>query len=113
MALPNMAYTFDRDRMPTPLQHLIDDHGLGPDTTREPAYDEWVRLVNKVQDDTEAQTQKAQLMATNYSIHFHAWGQAEMLELLSALQRRYAQPFEVEAIVKRDYEMICILRKCA
>ena len=51
-------------------------------------------------------------MATNYSIHFHAWGQIEMLDLLSALKQRYTQPFEVEAIVKRDYEMICILRKC-
>jgi hypothetical protein len=51
------------------------------------------------------------LFRRSESIHFHAWGQAEMLELLTALQRRYALPFEVEAIVKRDYEMICVLRK--
>jgi predicted SAM-dependent methyltransferase len=113
MAMPNMMRTFDCDRAPTPLQHLIDDHENGPSATRDSAYDEWVRKVNKVEDEAEAQRQKKHLMETNYSIHFHAWRQTEMLELLLALHRRYELPFDIEVIRSQGIEVIIILRKHA
>jgi ubiquinone/menaquinone biosynthesis C-methylase UbiE len=112
MALPDKRFTFDRDRPVTPIQHLVRDFEQGPAWSKQAHFEEWVRLVEKVAPDSVAQ-RVAQLIAEDYSIHFHAWTQAEMLEMLHAAQTIVGLHFDIELCLKHRDEFIFILRKVA
>ncbi len=45
MAIPDMRFTFDKNRARTPLAHLIRDHEQGGESSRREHYREWVTLV--------------------------------------------------------------------
>jgi predicted SAM-dependent methyltransferase len=109
LAVPDKRFTFDRDRPVTPLDHLVADHQAGPQRSRRHHVEEWVRLVEKVTDPKQAAERVRLVLSFDYSIHYHVWTQAEFLELLAAVQK--ALPVEIELFLKRDHEMIAILRK--
>jgi len=111
LSIPDKRYTFDRDRPVTKLAHLIKDYSEGPDWSRKPAFEEYVRFVDKIKDETEAQKKVAHYLAMDYSIHYHVWTEIEMLELLVFLNQNLKIPFFVELVVKNDIEVIMILRK--
>lgn len=109
LAVPDKRYTFDVDRPPTTIEHLMRDFQEGPDWSRLSHYEEWTRLVRKVRDPERAERDVQDLMAKRASIHFHVFTQTELLDLLLALKRMW--PFDVELLFKRDNEVLCILRK--
>lgn len=109
LTVPDQRYTFDRDRPVTPLEHLWADHRDGPQRSLREHYNEWVRLVEKVNDAAAAQRRTEELMRQSFSIHFHVWTQNELLELLAALKK--VVTFELEVFLKRKYEVIMVLRK--
>lgn len=109
LALPDKRYTFDVDRPVTSLEHLMKDYEEGPDWSKRNHFEEWTRLVNKVQDDAEAEKQITQLMNSGYSIHFHVWTQTAMLELILSLKE--SLDFELELFLKSGSEIIFILKK--
>src|SRR5438093_12218189 len=109
LAIPDKRYTFDKDRPVTPMEHLMRDFQEGPAWSRRPHYEEWTRLVNRVADGAHLEREIEDLMAKRAPIHFHVWTQAELLDLVSRLQRMWA--FEVELMFKRDNEVLFILRK--
>lgn len=111
LAVPDKRYTFDRDRPVTPLAHLLEDHQYGPERSRQQHFEEWVRLVNKVEGPSKVEATTKELMEKDYSIHFHVWTQAEFLEFVHAVQRMLA--FEIEVFLKHEHEMIMVLRKTA
>jgi GT2 family glycosyltransferase/SAM-dependent methyltransferase len=108
LAVPDKRYTFDRHRPVTTLEHLIRDHEEGPEWSKLAHFEEWATLA----DDENIKGRSAQeLIDFDYSIHFHVWTQAEVLELFAAMKTRYAMPFDVEAVVKNVMEVIIVLRK--
>jgi len=109
LALPDKRCCFDSDRPVTSLEHVLRDHTEGPEWSRRGHFEEWARLVNKVEDvDTEIE----RLMSIDYSIHYHVWTPLEMLELILALRKLTA--FEIELFFEHDgVEVIFILRKPA
>jgi ubiquinone/menaquinone biosynthesis C-methylase UbiE len=109
LAIPDKRCSFDVDRPVTPLEHLLRDYHEGPQWSRRQHFDEWTRLVNKIIDDDEAERQAAANMEMDYSIHYHVWTQAEMLELLVALRRM--SRFEMEIALMHESEVIFVLRK--
>jgi ubiquinone/menaquinone biosynthesis C-methylase UbiE len=109
LAIPDKRNSFDAERSVTTLEHLMRDYHEGPAWSRRQHFEEWTRLVNKVQDDAAAETEIAQNMAIDYSIHYHVWTQSEMLELLVAFRKMVS--FEVELCLKNGPEVIFILRK--
>lgn len=109
LALPDKRLTFDRERPVTPLSHLIKDYEDGPQGSRKVHFEEWVRFVNCVDGQEQVSEQAKQLMALDYSIHYHVWTQHEMLELLTYLRQRHA--FDIEVMVRSKNEVIFILRK--
>jgi len=109
LAIPDKRNSFDAERPVTTLEHLMRDYHEGPAWSRRQHFEEWTRLVNKVQDDAAAETEIAQNMAIDYSIHYHVWTQSEMLELLVAFRKMVS--FEVELCLKNGPEVIFILRK--
>jgi SAM-dependent methyltransferase len=109
LAIPDKRHSFDVDRPSTPLAHLMRDYEEGPAWSRRQHFEEWTRLVNKVQDDAAAEIEIAQNMCMDYSIHFHVWTQADMFEFIVALRRMAS--FEVEVSLRHETEAIFILRK--
>ncbi len=113
LSVPDKRYTFDSGRPVTPIGHLFEDYERGPDWSRRGHFEEWVRLVDKVEDGAGAAERVEKLLGMDYSIHFHVWTQAEMFELLGALRRRLALDFDVEFFLKQGNECIFILTKNA
>lgn len=111
LAIPDKRFIFDIDRPVTPLDHLLKDYTEGPEWSKAQHYEEFVKLVGKVQNDAEVEKQTSRLIDIDYSIHFHVWTQAEMCELISALNRRLALHFDMELFLKNGTECIFILRK--
>lgn len=111
LSIPDKRYTFDRDRPVTAIDHIIKDFDEGPDWSRKPAFEEYVKYVDKVSDEAEAKKKVAHYMAIDYSIHYHAWTEIEMVELIMFLKRKLEIPFMVELVIKNDIEVIMILRK--
>ena len=109
MAVPDMRYTFDRDRPVTSLDHLIRDYTSGTEWSMHSHFEEWSRLVNKV-PEAQIAASVERLTSINYSIHFHVWTQAEFLELLLYCRKNYFT-FELELLQKNGIEFITILRK--
>jgi predicted SAM-dependent methyltransferase len=109
LTVPDKRYTFDRDRPVTALEHLRADHDGGAELSRREHLSEYVRLVLKAEDPEEIDREVEHLLATDYSIHYHVWTQAELMELLLELRRSVA--FEVEIFLRRAYEVVMVLRK--
>lgn len=111
LKIPDKRFTFDRERPLTTLQHVWDDHELGPECHRREHFEEYVRFVHHVTDDAEVQRQAQMLMDQDFSIHYHVWTQQEFLELLLSIRQPIG--FEIESFCMNRHEMICVLRKDA
>jgi len=112
LAVPDKRHSFDRERPVTPLEHLWRDHREGPGWSRRAHYEEWVRVVHRVEDEAWALNRVEHLMASGYSIHFHVWTQRELLELLTSLTREPGFELELELFVAGE-EHVAVLRKRA
>jgi SAM-dependent methyltransferase len=118
-AVPDMRYTFDHRRPPTPLDHMITDHERGPERSRAEHYDEWTRLVvdedapspDSSEYDGWAVEKARKLEADAYSIHMHVWTQAEFLRLILDCRDRFEDAFDVEAAARQGIEFVVVLRK--
>lgn len=113
LAVPDKRFTFDVDRPVTPLEHILRDFDEGGDWSRRRHFEEWARLVNKMEDAAEVEKRVDELMGIDYSIHFHVWTQLEMFEFVLALNRKLGLRFDVEAFFKNGEECIFILKKTA
>jgi SAM-dependent methyltransferase len=109
LAVPDKRFSFDVDRPCTTIEHLMRDFSEGPEWSKRQHFEEWSRLVNKRTDEREIEQEVAHLLDMDYSIHFHVWGAAELLEVVVALQRLVR--FELELFLRNGPESIVILRK--
>ena len=110
LAIPDKRCCFDSDRPVTSLAHLLRDHAEGPEWSRAQHFEEWARLVNRASGEADVEKQVAELMRTNYSIHFHVWTPFEMLEFVLALRKMIE--FEIELCLMHDgVEVIFVFRK--
>jgi predicted SAM-dependent methyltransferase len=113
MATPDKRFTFDKCRTVTPLSHLQNDYAGCPDMTKEQHFGEFVRGMNDFHQQglTEAKMQKntRDLLAQDYSIHYHVWTAASWLEFLVSL--RPLLDFEVEVFLHNGLETDTVLRK--
>jgi SAM-dependent methyltransferase len=108
LALPDKRATFDRDRPVTDLEHLIRDHQEGPEWSRRLHFEEWARLVDKVEDPSG---HAERLLDSGYSIHFHVWTPSSFLGFLSYCGEELSLPFELEAFQRDTHEFVAVLRK--
>jgi SAM-dependent methyltransferase len=103
LAVPDRRRTFDADRQPTTLEHIIRDHHDGH-------LEEWAQLVEKV-PAREVQARAGALNQENYSIHFHVWTPDEFRALLEHARHEEKLPFEIEELQRNGHEFIAILRR--
>jgi SAM-dependent methyltransferase len=110
VAVPDKRFTFDADRPPTTIEHLMRDFAQGPEWSKRQHFEEWSRLVNKTGEESVPQ-EVERLLGIDYSIHFHVWRAADLLEMIAAMQR--ILQFEIELFLRNGFETILILRKTA
>jgi SAM-dependent methyltransferase len=108
LAVPDKRYTFDVDRPVTPTDHVLRDYREGPEGSRRAHYEEWARLVDNAE---EPEAHATDLLDRGYSIHFHAWTQAELLDLLRAAADELDLDFDIELMLKNRHEVVFVLRK--
>lgn len=111
LAVPDKRYSFDIDRPLTSIDHLLRDYEEGPAWSKRQHFEEWVKVVNKVEDETEAERQIVELIRRDYSIHYHVWTQTEFLQLILFLKKRFDLTFDLEMVFKNHMELIAVLRK--
>ena len=118
-ALPEPRVTFDRERPPTTVEHLVSDHA-DDSATRRAHFVDWVENVERHQDwwTTERPDPAERvelLLEMDYSIHFHVWRPDTFIEYLGAVRRRDGIVFELLDFAGCepgvDDEFIFILRK--
>jgi SAM-dependent methyltransferase len=112
LAVPDRRFTFDADRPVTPLEHVLEDHRAGPEGSRREHFEEWARLVDRV-DDGHVEAHATRLLETNYSIHFHVWEQTDVFDLLQLARRVLALEFDVELAMRNGHENLFVLRKAS
>lgn len=94
LALPDKRFTFDKDRPRTVLAHLVADHDDRGRASHHAHYEEYSRLVHgKTGDDLRKDVD--QLLARQYSIHFHVWLKEDVDELLTYLRERGGLPWTI------------------
>ena len=87
MAVPDMRSTFDHRRAETTWEHHLRDHTDGPAVSRRDHYQEWAVLVDGLANSA-ADERARNLLAQDYSIHFHCWtleGFRSFLDHLAAI----------------------------
>ena len=117
-AVPDKRFTFDFRRPLTPLQHMIEDHELGPERSRRRHYEEWTLLTpdqpaaeGRPEFERWAAERAQKLEAEAASIHMHVWTQAGFLQLILHCRERSEEGFDIEAAVQIGPEFVVVLRK--
>lgn len=111
LAIPDKRFTFDRDRPVTSFDHLLKDYEESPDWSRKEHFEEWVKLVEKVENGKEFDAKVYELMDQNYSIHYHVWTATDFIDFILQLKSKLGFKFELEFFLQSFSECLLILRK--
>jgi predicted SAM-dependent methyltransferase len=109
LSVPDKRFIFDKDRPTTSIEHLITDYEKGPEWSEKLHYEEIARFGENIQDEEGVKKRVEELTKLDYRVHFHAWTQIELVELLIELHKRF--DFEIEQFKKNEKEVIIVLRK--
>jgi SAM-dependent methyltransferase len=109
MAVPDKRHTFDIDREPTRIEHMVRDYEEGPAGSRRQHFEEWARHVEGVSG--KQVSERADILEQiGYSIHTHVFTERTLLELLMACDRLVG-PIEIEAVRRNGIETLVVVRK--
>jgi len=111
LVIPDKRYTFDQNRLSTPIDHIVHDYEEGAAWSREEHFREYAHLVEHVPAGEAAELRARQLMEMNYSIHFHVWDKPQALALFAFLNENYQLGFELRCFLDNGPEGIYILAK--
>lgn len=111
LSIPNKRFSIDKDRPATSLEHIKKDYFVGPAWSRQEAFEEYVKKVEKCTDPIQVQKRICHYMKMNYAIHFHAFTDLEVLEIIVFLKKELNIPAMIESILKNNKEIVIILRK--
>ena len=116
LVVPDMRYTFDRNRPETTVDHALADYADGGAGTCRSSYEEHLRYVHPyLTGETYSETEIQRYADENvkhwqaFDCHFHAWTQSGFTKLLSAAKE--LAPFTIETTVFVVNENIFVLRK--
>jgi predicted SAM-dependent methyltransferase len=83
LKIPDKRYTFDAKRARTTLQHLIAEDADGSRFDKRAHFEDWVENVVGCRRATpEFDQQLAQLLQSDYSIHYHVWIDEDIREIV-------------------------------
>ncbi|QWR78491.1 methyltransferase domain-containing protein [Candidatus Magnetomonas plexicatena] len=134
LAVPDMRYTFDKDRQTTSFKHLLMDYTEGTETSRdahyrdwaehvvmyehwnahcreESSYCDWLTNIDSFKKEKYINRWTSELMSKSYSIHFHVWSPVEILQMLTSYKTLSIYDFEVLTVTASNGEIIIILER--
>jgi SAM-dependent methyltransferase len=112
MAIPDKRRTFDVSRPITTFEHVLRDYRDGPRPSYEQHLGEWASYVEKTPHESIG-ARVQQLREQNYSIHFHCWDPAGLMELFSRLPRDAGLAYDVVEFLQNGAECLVILEKAS
>ena len=110
LAIPDKRYTFDCDRPITPIEHLLKDYAESPNWSKRSHFEDWVKYIDKIKDDADAEVRVNYLMNMGYSIHYHVWTQLELFDLIIFINRNLNFKFEIQCAFANEIEVVFVLR---
>lgn len=83
LRIPDKRYTFDVRRERTPLQHLIAEDSGNSEFDKQAHFEDWVEnVVGRKRGTIEFGQEVARLVNSDYSIHYHAWIDEDVREIV-------------------------------
>lgn len=117
LKVPDKRFTFDVRRARTPLAHLVEEYEHPERFDRRSHYVDWVENVQgEKPDDPKFEQAVRGLMEMNYSIHFHAWWDADVRAMLDYTRRAWRLAWEPALFWGAHFyrkETVALLRKDA
>ena len=110
LALPDRRATFDKDRRPTSIAHVLRDYCGNAGASRHAHYEEWVAVVERL-SGAAATARIQHLESTRYPIHFHVWTPGEFSSLLDELPGAVGLALTVDLFKAHNAEGIWVLRR--
>ncbi len=116
LAVPDKRFTFDKDRSLTTLQHLWDDYHDSDDDRQKRNYAHFMETAEIIEKRTgkDAEDRVADLIARNYSIHFHTWDFLSFRAFLRTICNELEIPYSIvdySHVIPGKEEFIFLLGK--
>lgn len=92
LIVPDKRFTFDKNRLITPLDHFFRDHEEGPATS---AADHYRDIATNTLGLTDAVQIDEYVAKNEPAVHFHTWTFDSFLEFLMATNKYLGSPFEI------------------
>lgn len=105
--LPDRRRTFDRDRQPTPLEHLLDEHARGVTELDDAHLAEFIQNVPEDWGDAPPPQDKEEQYARHRqrSIHVHCWTEDEFVDVLVHMTEHMGVQWElIDRLVADDVD---------
>jgi len=109
LTVPDKRQTFDVDRSITSLEHLIQDHCVGPMVSREDHFSDNFDKKNYSVPNYEKYI--ADTPRKREYIHYHIWTDKEIVELLSYIEKEWQLGFSILNVKNAWFENIFIVKK--
>lgn len=102
--LPDRRHTFDRDRAPTPLHHLVREHREGVTVVADDHLEDFLRGTGGWDDGwDEARRREVFELHRRRSVHAHTWSQEEFCEVVEHTVREMGMRWELlDAVFVED-----------
>ena len=102
--LPDRRRTFDRNRLPTPVQHLVAEYEADVTTVSDDHVEDFLRGVGEWRDDWSADARAEAIERHRQrSIHVHCWSQDEFPDTLLHVIETGRQPWDLlDAVFVED-----------
>jgi predicted SAM-dependent methyltransferase len=110
IGVPDRRKTFDCERAPTSLDHVVRDYEDGASWSRSRHLEEWAQFVLDTPVERLADRVRA-LDEQNYSIHYHVWDRLEFGTMLDYARTTLGLPFTIQTIAPNSHEFIVVLRR--
>ncbi len=111
MCVPDKRYTFDAPRSVTPFDHIEQDLREGPAWYRTKHFKDWVEHVEHIADPAGIAKRTDELIAQNYSIHYHVWTLEDLVDLVRRAPQVLNLSYNIECIQMGEGEVVLVLRK--
>jgi len=115
LRVPDMRYTMDRRRPRTPLQHLVAEQENPQAFDRRAHFAEWVEHVQgRAPTDRAFETILGRLLERDYSIHYHAWVDDDVREMIEYTRSAWGLRWEPQVFWRAHFyrkEAVALVKK--
>jgi predicted SAM-dependent methyltransferase len=109
-AIPDKRYTFDSRRPLTPYEHLLEEHNHPSAEMKWQHFLEASELIDG-RKGKDIEKHARELFDAKYSIHYHVWTRATLIEFFMRTIKDFDLPLEITSVLENNPESIFVLRK--